>query len=193
MAKREDYTTIITYVASRGTVSYHRASKAISELGKVLQDAVLQGNDLNIPGIFTISYQATDSHIYRNMKYGIADQVAEVVKRTGMPENEVFRLVSLYYRRMKDLIEIGYQVNVKGVGYVIPKNDGEGVYCDTRVSPVLEKPEVADFMMMHDDGSLYVGQLTKDELRFSIELSDEVKIPYKVLESTELNLKEVNI
>lgn len=193
VAKREDYKVIVNYVATRGSVSYHRARVLLSELGKVMQEAVACGDNLDIPGIFKIEYTSVKEHIHTNRNFGLDRQIAEVAKRTGMGKNEVEKIIRLYYMRMKDLIEIGYHVNVKGIGYVIPKEDENGVFCDTRVSPVLEKPDMADFMVLGQDGTLSVEQIHKEDLRFSITLSEDIKVPYKVLKNNELKIEVVDI
>lgn len=193
VAKRENYTTIVNYVASRGKVSYHRARVLLTELGNNLQREVLEGKDLDIDGIFRISYKSNKKDIYSNAVYGLDEQIDDLVNSTGMGRNEVTRLLKSYYMRMKDLIEIGYHVNVKGIGYVIPKQDEDGVYCDTRVSSVLMKPEESSFLILGKDGTLYVDTLKKEELRFSIELSSEINVPYKLVKNKVLKIEEVDI
>lgn len=195
VAKREEYTNIVDYVAVRGAVSFHKARTILTELSAVMQKALVRGDNLDVPGIFRIEYTSVKEHIYKNRLYGLDEQVADVARNKGLAENEVEKIIRLYYRRMKDLIEIGYHVNVKGIGYVIPKQDEDGVYCDTRVSPVLEKKksEIADFVVLGDDGTLSIKQLEKEDLRFSIELSDAVVVPYQVIRGTELKLDVVDI
>lgn len=193
MVRREEYTSIVNYVSLRGAVSYHRARTTLSELRKMLQEASLRGDDLHIPGVFKIEYTTTNGYIFKNNVFGLEEQIKAVSKNLGMGSQEVEKLVKLYYRRVKELVEIGYQVNVMGIGYIVPKVDEEGVYCDTRVSPVLAKPEVADFLLLDEDGTLLISQLSGEELRYSIELEEDFKIPYQVVKDTNFEMEVVDI
>lgn len=193
MAKRISYTDILNYVSSRGMVSVHRARIVLSTLSKVLQDAVKTGDNLNVEGVFKIEYTSTDNHIHKNDVYGYSEQVKEVVERTKIGEQDVRNVINRYYARIRELVGLGYQVNVKGVGYVIPKEVDGGVYCDVRVSPVLEKPVEADYLVMGEDGTLYVKTLAKEDLRFTITISDQIKIPSKLIRGTELVMEVVDI
>ncbi|MGY4876086.1 hypothetical protein [Bacillus licheniformis] len=192
-ARREDYRSLINYVSLRGGVSYNRAHLVVKTLSAVLKRNVKKGNSLELPGLFKIIFTSSIGTIYNNKVMGLNDQVEEVSGELKFSSHDVRSLLSLYYERMRNLVEMGYQINVKGVGYVIPKEDNEGVYCDTRVSPALSKPEVADFFILKESGDLELTQLGRENLRFRIELDDSIRIPFRVMTGNKLQLDTVEI
>lgn len=182
--KRENYTDLINYVANKSSVSYYRAGKILSTLCKKVQEACFQGKDIDIEGLIFIEYTTSKYHIYENIIYGIEQQIEDVTKELNLPENEVMSVIYNYFKRIKELVETGYQVNIKGIGYIIPKEDSKGVYCDTRVSPVMKKPESAEFIVLNKDGIIETININGADLRFRVYLSDKIKIPYKLVPKT---------
>ncbi|WP_193635279.1 HU family DNA-binding protein [Bacillus paranthracis] len=194
LAKRVKYTDLIQYVADRCGVSYHKSHRIIKELSKVLKESISRGDTIHCEGLFTISFTYKRGSIYRNRVFGIQEQVNEVMHQLGgLQEVEVIEVVKVYYRRMHDLVGQGYQVNVKGIGYVIPREGENKVYCDTRVSPVLDKPDMADFLVLKDSGELILEQVEKKDLRFDIQLDEKANVPYMVMKEREFRFETVEI
>lgn len=194
MAKRVKYTDLIQYVADRCGVSYHKSHVIIKELSKVLKESISRGDTIHCEGLFTISFTYKGGSIYRNRVFGIQEQVHEVVHQLGgLPELQVIEVVKAYYKRMHDLVGQGYQVNVKGIGYVIPREGTNTVYCDTRVSPVLDKPDMADFLVLKDSGEVALEQVEKKDLRFDIQLDEKANVPYMVMEERNFQFETIEI
>lgn len=190
---REEYMSIVGYVSLRGSVSMNRARVILARLMTAIQDAARRGEDIHIPKLFRISYMSRENTIYNNTTYGLEEQIKDVAESTRIKKEIVEKVINLYYRRILELAEIGYHVNVRGVGYIMPKGDSNGVYCDTRVSPVLSKPERADYLILGEDGDLEIREIEGKDLRYSIELEEDFRVPYKILGKVNTEIREVEI
>lgn len=74
--------------------------------------------------------------------------------------------------------------------------ENDGIVCIPRVSPapVLEKPDVADFVLFKHR-SLVLKELLENDLRFRVDLAEDL-VPYKIVttdQKKKLELKEINI
>lgn len=163
----------------------------IKELSAVLKNAVHRGDTIDCEGLFQISFTYSFGTIYKNHVVDVEEQIRLVGENLGM--DNIDPLIRLYYSRIRTLVETGYQVNIKGVGYIIPKESETGVECTTRVSPVLKKPNMADFLVLKDSGALELCQINGEHLRFSIVLDEMVKTPCLVIQDRKLHFETVEI
>lgn len=191
---RETYTDLIKYVEYRTGVSYNRAWLVLKEYSDVIKYAVQRGNSVEIEGLVDITFTTTEGYIYKNTVYGLDEQVEDISKNLKIDSFEVRNIVNTYLKRMYDRLIDGYQVNIKGICYMIPEEDRGVVICSTRNSPVLKKPELADFILTTDSG-LVLKEVEDKDLRFKVDAKEEVEILYEVASEGEkgLNLKEVNV
>lgn len=194
MAK-EDYKELINYVANRTGVSKHRTWKVLKEYSYVLKDQVKKGNKISIEPLLTITFTTGQGLIYENKEVNLQDQIELVSENLGIPFLDVKNLIVTYVQRIYDRIQEGYQVNIKGISYLIPSKDKEGnIVCVPRVSPSMEKPDEADFVLSTSEGHIILKSLTGDDLRFRIDISDNLEIPYKLAtKDRKIELKEIKI
>jgi|SRR5690625_1516648 len=196
MAK-EGYPELIDYVATRTGISKHRTWRVLKEYSKVLKESVKKGNSIEIDKLITITFTTKEGYIFENKVIDLEDQVEIVSDNLEMSEIDVRNLILTYIRRIHDRVQEGYQVNIKGVSYVIPSKDRDGeIICTPRVSPVMEKPDVADFVLSTNQGNIILKELLGEELRFKIEVSEDLEIPYKIAtkdQKRKFELKEINI
>src|SRR5699024_5502430 len=100
-----------------------------------------------------------------------------------------------YIKRMRERVLDGYQVNLKGVCYLIPSEEQGEVVCVPIVSPVLEKPEIADFVLTTENG-LELSELGDEDLRFKIEVSEDIEYVYNIVKEDKkegIELKQADI
>lgn len=196
MTVKERYPELIDYVASVTGISRHRTWRVLKEFSKVLKEEVKKGNSVELEGVLRITFTTKEGYIYENRTITLKEQIEIVQDNLGVPKIDVKNILTTYIRRIRDQIQSGYQVNIKGVSYVVPKeNEDNEIVCTPRVSPVLEKPDVADFVLFTEHGSLILKELLEDDLRFRVEL-DEDLVPYKIAttdQKKKLELKEINI
>lgn len=194
-AKREEYTEIIKYISARSNLSYTKVTTILSQYSKELQMATKRGEILELDGICTIKFTTKVASIYSNIKFDIKKQAKYVQHALGYSAIEVYNCINLYMIRIKELIEKGYRVNIKGIGYIEPVFNEKGTMeIKQRVSPMLEKPEIAEFVLM-DKGDIYIETLTQKDLRFKMILNANLKLPKRLLsaEETKLNLEYVDV
>lgn len=191
---REQYEDLISYVQEVTGVSRNRAWEVLKEYSDVLKQAVKLGNDVDIEGLVDISFTSTKGYVYKNSVYGFEEQVTDVTKRLGLEEFEVRNILITYLKRIRTRLLDGYHVNIKGVCYMIPEEEDDGVViCSTRTSPVLYKPEVVDFLLLTEKG-ITLKELGEKDLRFNIRAKESIKYLYEVVtEERKLELPEVQI
>lgn len=193
--KREPYDEIVKYVSEKSLLSNHRTRKILTKLGQVLKEEVRLGKDIEIYNILKIKYTSTKGYIISNETSVLDDQIAKVTSELGYPKEEVYKAVKFYYRRLKDLIELGYRVTIKSIASVIPKEDSEGVYFKVSISPVLLTCKVDNkgFEILTDDGKRGILEIEQDRLRYGVELHDKLKLPSRTIESKKLDIKVIEI
>lgn len=186
LAQTVKYKVIVEKVALRTKVTINKAHTVIKSLSEVLTDAIREGNDIDCLGIFSISYKVrTNDDIYKNTVVDFDKQVNEIHLRTNMATEDVMLILDAFYRQIKLLLESGYQVNIKSIGYVEPQlKDGEIKYF-SRIAPVLVKQKAmfVDFLILTDDGEVVVKQFEQNQLRFSMKLDDSLETPVDLKQS----------
>ena len=196
MAK-EEYTELIDYVMKSTGFSNHKVWRILKEYSKVLKDCIQRGNSIEIDGLISIGFTTSRGYIVNNKTIGLSEQIDMVCENLNAPPFEGKTVLTTYIRRIRDRIQEGYQVNIKGISYVIPQmGQDEDVVCMTRVSPVLKKPAVADFVISTDDGNLILRELFGHELRFKIEVSEDMNHPVRVADKDQkqvLKLEQVEL
>lgn len=190
---RESYESILNYVATRCGFSYRRTSLILTEFSKIAQAIIEEGNNLQIDGICTFIYVNREGYIYKNPLLTLEDVIHRMKQSIGLTENDIRRVVVIYCKRIQDLISNGQRVNIKGLCYIQPKEDDKYVYCDTRISAVIKKPNNKSFYVMTDTGHLVVEQLKQEQLRLTIELSEHLTLPTKVLNPEPFTIDTVDI
>ena len=191
---REKYGDLIEYVTYRTGASRNRVWIVLKQYSEVLKDAIRRGYTVQIEGLVEITFTTTEGYIYKNSVYGIDDQVEEISEYLELDKFEVRNIVLTYLKRMYDRLHDGYQVNVKGICYLIPTEEDGDVVCTTRISPVLEKPEMADFLLTTENGLIF-KELTGEDLRFKVEAQEDIEYLYSVAKEEEktLVLRKIDI
>lgn len=188
------YEELVQYVLYRTGTSRNRTWEILGAYSEVLKDAAKRGYNLDIEGLVEIGF-TTEEFIYKNTVYGIDEQVRDVSNLLNLDKYEVRNVIVVYLKRIRDRLRDGYHVNIKGICSMIPTEEDDGIVkCTTRVSPVLGKPEVADFIMVTDRG-IVLQELGEDKLRFSINAKEDIEYLYEVAKEKEkkLNLKELDV
>lgn len=191
---REGYAELIGYVTYRTGASRNKVWQVLKQYSEVVKEAIRRGDSVDIEGLVKITFTTKDGYIYKNRLYTLNEQVKDISESLGIDSFEVRNIVMTYLKRIQDRIKDGYQVNIKGVCYLIPTEEDGEVYCTTRVSPVLEKPELADFLLATSEG-LLLRELNEDDLRFKVDAKEDIQYLYLVAkeQEKELNIREVNI
>lgn len=194
---REGYQDLIDYVAYKTGKSNNMTWKVLKEYSEVLKDSIRQGNTVNIEGLVKIEYTTRRGFIYKNKEYTMEEQIEDIHDRINVDRLDVSNIVITYLKRIRQRVLEGYQVNIKGVCYLIPKEiEGEDIaICTPRVSPVLDKPELADFVIITENGMI-LEELTDEDIRFKIDVDEEIEYIYSIASHEQkqgLNLKEANI
>lgn len=195
MAK-ESYPELINYVSFKTGISYHRTWKILKEYSKVLKDSIKRGDNILIDGVLEITYTTKEGYIYNNKTSDLTLQIKHVSLNLGFDELEVRNTIITYLRRLTDRVADGYQVNIKGVCYLIPSEEFNVTQCKPRVSPVLKKPDTADYVISTETGNLIFKEVLGENLRFKIDISDELELPTQVMEEEQakkLDLKQIDI
>lgn len=185
-AKKTSYQDLIQFIQTQTGYSYFKSRTILKELSKLLNEKVGKGFAIECEGLFAVDFNLSGM-INSNAEYfGIEEQAKELSERLGFPLIDVFNVLKLYYNKIKSDVESGFQVNVKSVGYIIPKEDKNGaIYLDARISPQLKKPEIADFIVLDTNGDFKVTMVEKDKLRLSILLDSELQLPYRLIDNSE--------
>lgn len=193
---RETYTDIIQYVADRCGTSYHKSHTVIKEVSRVLKEHIKLGDAVHCEGLFYISFQTSVGRMYKNRVFDLEAQVKEIQERLPKISTHLVNdLVVTYYVRLHQLVSQGKQVNVKGVGYVIPTETEDGsIYCHTRVSPALEKPECVDFLLLNQEtGGLTLTYLEKEDVRFQMVADEKLHVPCIVAKESTYQFETIEI
>lgn len=192
---RESYTDLINYVSTKTGKSYNMSWKVAKEFSLVVKEAIKRGDTVNIEGFVTIFFTTKYGNIYRNKEYALDDQVEDIKNNLGMNRISVKNILVTYIKRMRERVLDGYQVNLKGVCYLIPNEEQGEVMCVPRVSPVLDKPEIADFVITTESG-LELSELEDEDLRFKIEVNEDIEYVYDIVKEEKqegIELKQADI
>lgn len=192
---RETYTAIIQYSADRVGTSYHKAHTVIKEVSRSLKEHIKLGDAIHCEGLFYVTFQTSKGRMYKNRVFDLEAQIKEAQERLPkIPKHTIHDLVTTYYTRLHRLVSQGKQVNVKGVGYVIPKETEDGqIYCHTRVSPALEKPEMVDFLLLNQAGEVTLTHLEKVDIRFQMVADENLHIPCIVAKERTYQFETIEI
>lgn len=194
-AIKVDYKDIVSYVTARSGLSEYRTRTILTSYGNMLQQGIKRGHTVHVDGIGAIDFRYKGVDIIGNTVYKFDNQCRDVANDTGLDIGDVRRVVSLYLKRVKDLATSFHHVAVKGFLYIIPTQEEDGTYTyTTRVSPVLEKPEIADFLCRDKEGTLYVQDI-EEGLRFTASLELTPPTPSKNIGSgmEDLELETIDI
>lgn len=191
---RESYEDLTKYVVYRTGDSKNRVGNILTEYSEVLKEAIKRGNTVKVEGLVTITFATPQGYVYQNRVYELDEQVNDVAMRLSLDSYKVRTVLLTYLKRIKHRLQDGYQVNIKGICYMVPTEVEEGVICKTRKSPVVKSPELADFILMTDNGLVF-KELTERDLRIRVEPEEEIEFLYTVATEGEpvLSLREVNI
>lgn len=192
-SQRESYENLINYVALRCGCSYRRVGTVLTAFSKSAQACLEEGNDLQIDGICTFRYVHKQGYIYRNSLQTLDDMVERVNEQTDLALHDIRRVLLIYCKRIHELIANGQRVNIKGLCYITPKESDEFIQCDTRVSAVIGKPANQSFYVMTDAGQLLLEDVPQKHLRISLELSDQLVLPTKVVNPEPFSMETVDI
>jgi len=191
---REGYTDLINYVANITGKSYNMAWQVVKEYSTVIKEAIKRGDTVNVEGLVTITFTTKEGIVYKNREYNLDDQVDDLHENLGINKIEVKTILVNYLKRMRERVLDGYQVNLKGVCYLKPEKRDGFCECIPRVSPVLESPELADFLITSEDG-IYLIELEDADLRFRIEVDEGIEFIERKAskDKDKLELREVDI
>lgn len=193
---REGYQDLIDYVTYKTGKSDNMARNVIKEYSSVLKDSIRKGNTVRIDGLVKIEYTTKRGYIYKNREYTLESQIEDISKRLNLGKFDVQNIIVTYLRRIRSRVLEGYQVNIIGVCYLIPKKEQDELYvCTPRVSPVLDKPELVDFVIVTENG-IILEELTDEDIRFKIDVDDDIEVIYSMASQKQkrgLSLTEVDI
>lgn len=194
MHMREGYEDLKEFISTKTGNSINKTGKIMTEFSNIVKDAARRGDTINIEGIATIYFTTTQGIVYKNREYGLEEQVDDLELELGIDRLDIKSVLVTYLKRIKSRVLDGFQVNLKGICYLIPKEEEEGVICVPRVSPVLYKPELADFVLATEDG-VFLKELTENDLRFKIDVEEDIEFIYELAvgDKEGINLTEVNI
>ena len=197
-AIREEYTNIINYVADRSKLSYTKASTILTKYARYLQNALQRGEVIELEGLFTISFTTRLGKIIHPPVYDYRKQVEELAQEGGFNQLEAESCVSLYLYRIRELVRLGFHVNVKGIGYIKPVRNTETGEIELvyRISPVLKKPEMATFMIEKKNEDARPIDVSGELIRFKMVLNENSVQVSKEIRSTDnakLSLEYIDI
>lgn len=177
------YQDSILFIEQQVGVSYHQARRTLKEVSYLIQSKVREGLDIQLDGLFNITYSVTGTVIYNNLTYTLSDLKDDVSKKL----EDTYRIydtqliIQTWVNYLIDAIERGYSVGVKGVATILVLEDEvtNVVTLRGRVSPQLKKPELATFITL-EDSEIYSQVFKREELRLSFSLADTLRVPRRV-------------
>lgn len=185
-AAKVGYQELIEFIQTQTGFSYYKSRTILKELSKVLAESVSSGIAIECTGLFKVDFTITGT-INSNADYlDIHSQARQVSERLPYTKMDITNVIRLYYSKIKSDVESGYQVNVKSIGYLTPKESEDGsVYIETRLSPQLKKPEQSEFVVLDSRGDFMIANVSHDKIRLSIIPDDNLRIPHRVVPSNE--------
>lgn len=174
------YQEAINYLVERVGVSEHQVRQVLKHIGFLIKDAVYEGYDIDLTPLFKIRYQVKGQLIYNNPTYTLDNIVEDCSKvLSNYDKDRVALIIELYIAYLLDSLERGVNVSIKGVATLLVEESDGQVMVSGRMSPQLQKAEVADFMIMAK-GEIEIRSISNRDLRLSFSLSDELKMPRRV-------------
>lgn len=193
-----DYQDLIKEMETISGYSYFKTRTMLKDLSKLLQQSIKKGIPIETEGLFKIYFTSNrQNNIYLGTCYDVYAQAKDLSQIKQINYNEVLSFIKNYYSTIKTKIEQGYQVNIKGVCYIKPLEDSQGnIFLHTRMSPQLEKPQIAEFVVFKPDGRVVSINIEKRDLRLATYVLEDLKIPHRVVTDNQttsefIDLKEV--
>lgn len=172
------YQDCVKYVAIQQGVHRNCALTVLKWASKVLQHHVSHGGGIEIAGLFTIQYRIKDIYIYKNDILTFDRLVELVTEQTIYTKIDVESMLNLYFKFLKDSVEYGNKITIKGIGTLEPFEDEDGViYLEGKISPCLKKPTEADFLILDKKGSILLQQFNRKQLKFAFSLAEDLRVP----------------
>lgn len=177
------YQDSIIFLEQQVGVSYHQARRTLKEVSYLLQSKAREGLDIQLDGLFNITYSVTGTIIYNNLTYTLDDLKKDVSKKLEgtYREYDTQLIIQTWVNYLIDAIERGYSVGVKGVATILVSEDEltQDITVSGRVSPQLKKPDLATYIIL-EDSEIYSQVFKRDELRMSFSLADTLRVPRRV-------------
>lgn len=177
------YQDSIIFLEQQVGVSYHQARRTLKEVSYLLQSKAREGLDIQLDGLFNITYSVTGTVIYNNLTYTLDDLKKDVSKQLEGTYRgyDTQLIIQTWVNYLIDAIERGYSVGVKGVATILVSEDEltQGITISGRVSPQLKKPDLATYIIL-EDSEIYSQVFKRDELRLSFSLADTLRVPRRV-------------
>lgn len=177
------YQDSIIFLEQQVGVSYHQARRTLKEVSYLLQSKAREGLDIQLDGLFNITYSVTGTVIYNNLTYTLDDLKKDVSKQLEgtYRDYDTQLIIQTWVNYLIDAIERGYSVGVKGVATILVSEDEltQGITISGRVSPQLKKPDLATYIIL-EDSEIYSQVFKRDELRMSFSLADTLRVPRRV-------------
>lgn len=177
------YQDSIIFLEQQVGVSYHQARRTLKEVSYLLQSKAREGLDIQLDGLFNITYSVTGTVIYNNLTYTLDDLKKDVSKQLEGTYRgyDTQLIIQTWVNYLIDAIERGYSVGVKGVATILVSEDEltQGITISGRVSPQLKKPDLATYIIL-EDSEIYSQVFKRDELRMSFSLADTLRVPRRV-------------
>lgn len=177
------YQDSIIYLEQQVGVSYHQARRTLKEVSYLLQSKAREGLDIQLDGLFNITYSVTGTVIYNNLTYTLDDLKKDVSKQLEGTYRayDTQLIIQTWVNYLIDAIERGYSVGVKGVATILVSEDEltHDITISGRVSPQLKKPDLATYIIL-EDSEIYSQVFKRDELRMSFSLADTLRVPRRV-------------
>lgn len=183
IADKFDYQDLINEMQLRTGYSYYRVRTILKELSRFLQENIRKGNPIECLGVCGVDFTITGYALVSGKPYGLEKQAEDLSNKLQLEYVTMINFLNNYYLIIKNKIEQGYQVNIKGVCYITPRMKENNIYLDTRMSPQLKKPEVSEFVVFQSsEGEEIKSKIFEGkQLRLSMTLHEELKIPNHIM------------
>lgn len=186
VAKKVSYQELIRFLELQTGYSYFKTRSIVKELSKVLNKHIQKGIAIDCLGLFKVDFSIKGFVNSNSDYYSVQEQAKDISYNLNIPVLDVLNVLKMYYNKIKSDVESGFQVNVKSVGYLTPKEDTDGnIYIESRISPQLRKPESADFIILDDKGDFKMVLVSREDIRLSIIQDDDLKVPFRVITASE--------
>lgn len=177
------YQDSIIFLEQQVGVSYHQARRTLKEVSYLIQSKAREGLDIQLDGLFNITYSVTGTIIYNNLTYTLDDLKKDVSKQLEgtYRDYDTQLIIQTWVNYLIDAIERGYSVGVKGVATILVSEDEltQDITISGRVSPQLKKPDLATYIIL-EESEIYSQVFKRDELRLSFSLADTLRVPRRV-------------
>lgn len=186
VAKKVSYQELIHFLQLQTGYSYFKTRSIVKELSKVLNNKVEKGIAIDCLGLFKVDFSIKGVVNSNSDYYSIQEQAKDISYNLSIPMLDVLNVLKMYYNKIKSDVESGFQVNVKSVGYLTPKEESDGaIYIESRISPQLKKPENADFIILDEKGDFKMVLVSREDIRLSIIQDEDLKVPFRIITSSE--------